>query len=511
MFEIIEDAKTALPVDNPVDKSLKGGSYPQAQSFIDRVTPYVEFLKVNRLYAFREPTRDEEVLQESVGEKLFMPPNPKQAELLRGWMRPEKKVFTFTGGNRLGKTTIGTVVALSVVAGKWLWDDTKLLFPHRRPRKVRYIGQGWESHIKAVVLPTLKYWWPKNRPLETRKNNQGVEAIWKDLSSGSSLEIMSTSQSSDVFEGWEGDLIVYDEPPPRDIRVACARGLIDRKGRELFGATLLKEAWVHREVIKARLEDGKPDLSVFNVTGEIWDNVGYGLTLEGIDQFARSLKPEEKQARLYGKPSYLSSLVFPRFQRDLHVKEPFKIPLDAIVDISIDFHPSKKWAVVFLATTKANYKYVFHEIWEHGNPKAISEEIVRIVHRGDLRMGRCIIDPLAKSGETNDNDVYTVMSNILGAHNISLDVASKEKENGFALLNDLLWTENEMPGLWFFDTCPMTIKQVEDLMYDPESLKPVAMKVEDDFTECLYRLALLDTQWWSEKSYDMSQQRSVML
>ena len=477
----------------------------------EKALAYAEFLRNNRLYAFREATKDEKMAEAAAGEKLFMPPNPKQAELLRGWLLPVKKVFTFTGGNRLGKTTIGTVIGVSTVFGRWLWDDQKIDFVHRHPRRVRYIGQGWESHIKAVVVPALKFWWPKNRPLETRKNNQGVDAIWKDLSTGSSLEIMSTSQASDVFEGWAGDLVVYDEPPPRDIRVACARGLIDRQGRELFGATLLKEAWLHREVIKARLEDGKPDPSVFNVAGAIWDNVGYGLTVEGIEQFARTLKPEEKQARLYGKPSYLSSLVFPRFQREQHVKAPFKIPLDAIVDISIDFHPSKKWAVVFLATTKANFKYICKELWEHGNPKAIAEEIIRIVKAGDYRVGQCIIDPLAKSGEPNNNDVYSIMANVLGAHNISLEVASKDKDNGIALVNDLLWTENQMPGLWFFDDCPMTIKQVEDLMYDPESLKPTAVKVDDDFTECLYRLALLNTEWYAQTVFDVSRQRSVML
>jgi hypothetical protein len=491
---------SAPGISTLTDKPLS----PAEREFTEKALAYAEFIRENRLYAFRAPTPNEKMVEAAVGEKLFMPPNPKQEELLRGWAIPLKKVFTFTGGNRLGKTTIGTVVALSVLAGRWLWDDSKISFMHRHPRKIRYIGQGWESHIKAVVIPALKFWWPKNRPLETKKNNQGVDAIWRDLATGGTLEIMSTSQSSDVFEGWNGDLVVYDEPPPRDIRVACARGLIDRQGRELFGATLLKEAWIHREVIKARNEDGTPDLSVFNVVGTIWDNLGYGLTKEGIDQFAKALDPKEKKARLDGNPSYLESLVFPKMKRDLHVKPRFKIPLDAIVDISIDFHPSKKWAVVFLATFKNNYKYVCHELWEHGNPKAIAEEIVRIVNRGDYRMGRCIIDPLAKSGEPNDNDVYTVMSQVLGAHNISLETASKDKDNGIALVNDLLWTENAMPGLFFFEDCPMTIKQVEDLMYDPETLKPTAVKVDDDFTECLYRLALLNTEWFPETIYKIN-------
>lgn len=487
---------------------------PGQRKFTEEALVYAEFLRNNRLYAFREPTANEKMVEAAVGEKLFMPPNPKQAELLKGWLLPEKKVFTFTGSNRSGKSVFGTIMGLSVEFGRTLWDDRKLEFMHRRPRRVRYVGQGWESHIKDVVVPLLKYWWPKNRPLETKKNNQGVDAIWKDLATGSTLEIMSTSQSSDVFEGWDGDLVVYDEPPPRDIRVACARGLIDRQGRELFGATLLKEAWIHREVIKARLPDGKPDLSVHNVVSTIWDNVGYGLTKEGIDQFERTLKPDEKQARLFGKPSYMSSLVFPRFDRDKHVKAPFKIPLDWIVDFSIDFHPSKPWAIVAMATAKSGFKYICKEFQLRGGPKFVGEEIVRYVKEGNLRVGRVTIDPLAKGDENAHEDastVFDILSNTLAAHGISLDVASKDKSNGIQKVNDLLWTENEMPGLFFFDDCVNTIRQTEDLMYDAESLKDIALKVDDDFTECLYRLALLDTTWFPEIQYDMKNQRNVML
>ena len=475
---------------------------------------FAEFMQANRLYGFREASERERIIEDAVGEKLFMPPNPKQEELLEGWLKPEKKVFTFTGGNKLGKTTLGAVVVLSVIFGKWLWDDVLIDFPHRKPRKVRYVGQGWESHIKAVVIPALRYWWPKNRPLDTKKNNQGVEAVWIDLATRSTLEIMSTSQSSDVFEGWDGDLVAYDEPPPRDIRVACARGLVVRQGRELFSATLLKEAWIHREIIKARLENGKPDISVFNVTGKIWDNLGYGLTQEGIDQFAKTLKQKEKDARLEGKPEYLGNLVYENFSRDDHVKTPFKIPLDWIVDISIDFHPSKPWAIVCLATARNNFKYVCKEFELRGGPKHIGEEIIRYVREGSLRVGRVTIDPLARGDENAHEDastVYDILYTTLAAHGISLEVASKDKSNGISMVNDLLWTENEMPGIYFFDSCPNTIRQVEDLMYDPETLKDTALKVDDDYTECLYRLALLDTQWFPTINYDINQQRNVIL
>jgi len=246
--------------------------------------------------------------------------------------------------------------------------------------------------------------------------------------------------------------------------------------------------------------DGSPDLSVYNVEGQIYDNVGYGLTIEGVEQFAKTLSAEERKVRLNGQPSYLSTLVYPRFDRNLHVKDPFPVPLDWIIDFNIDFHPSKPWAVVFMATSRAGFKYIVKEMEIRGNPKFVAEEIIRYLETIKCRVGYGQIDPLSKSDNNNDNTVYQIVSDTLAAHNISLDVASKDKDNGIAMVNNLLWTENEMPGLFFFKDCVKTIQQVEDLMYDEESLKPIAKKVDDDFTECLYRLALLGTEWWDAKA-----------
>lgn len=424
--------------------------------------------------------------------------NPLQKQLLSAWDNPQYKVFTYTGGNRIGKTTIASIIQISTLAGEWPWSVKKLYFPHDLPRKVRLVGHSWEGHIKAVLEPALKFWWPANYGLKTKKNNQGIDHVWEMTQGGKvigTLEIMSNTQDVSIFEGWHGDLVVYDEPPSRKVRIACARGLIDRAGRELFSMTLLSEAWVQREVIKATLTDGSPDMTVFNVNGDIYTNVGYGLTQEAIDQFAKTLTDDEKQARLLGKPSYMTSLVFPRFDRQKHVRDRFTLPLDSIIDVSIDFHPSKPWAVVFMATTKSGIKYVCEEIKFRGNPKAAAEEIVRVIRQRDYsRVNRVIIDPLAKSGQGNDIDVYSIVADTLAPYGYGLEVASKEKESGISLVNNLLWTENDMPGMYFFKDCGQTIVETENLMYDPDSFKP--QKTDDDYTECLYRLVLLNTEWY---------------
>jgi hypothetical protein len=454
-----------------------------------------QFLKENRIFGFgrkRDPLIPE-----------FREPNPPQKAILEAWKNPQYKVFTFSGGNRMGKTFCGSYIGINVAAGQWLATGEKIPFMHDRPRKIRYVGQSWEGHVKAVVEPALKFWWPKSRPVETKKNNQGIEALWIDQRTKSTIEVMSNVQDSSVFEGWEGDLVIYDEPPKRDVRVACARGLIDRQGRELFCMTLLKEAWIHREVIKARLPDGSPDTTIFNVDGRIYDNLGFGLTQAGIDQFAKTLTDDEKQARLEGKPSYMSTLVLPKFDRHKHVKERFAIPLDALIDIQIDFHPSKKWMVVFMATLKNGFKYICDEIWDRGNPKYIAEEIIRKIKlRNYERVNSIEIDPLSKGGTDNGIDVFSEVAGVLGAHNYSLGTASKDKEVGIAILNNLLWTENEMPGLFYFKDCPMSIQQSEDWMYDAETLKP--SKTDDDAVECIYRLVLKNTQW-----YDLYQQKKT--
>jgi hypothetical protein len=457
-------------------------------------------------------------------------PNPPQQRLLEAWHDPSYKTFTFTGSNQKGKTTLGVILAICTASGEYLWSGEKMRFPHKEPRMVMYVGHGWETHIKVTVEPEFEKLWPKTRPVETRKNNQGVKSVWKDKKTRSEIHSMSNTQESTTFEGGKWDLIVWDEPPQRENRVAAARGLMRGRGRELFVATLISEAWLHREVIKARLPNGEPDTSVFNVEGDIWDNVSrckcgsfilrenlvhgefvgfcekcgnvrdyvrYGLTLEGVDDYKRKLKKDEIASRIEGKPSYLTTLVLPNFNRDINTRTRFNIPLDALVDINIDFHPSKPYAIQFMATCKNGIKFICEEIEEHGNPKYMAELIIRRIKDKMYRVNNPIqIDPLAKGDENNDQTVFQIMQDTFAPYGYSLDVASKDKDNGIAILNSLLMTENEMPALYIFKDCVKTIQQLEDWMTDPVTLKP--SKVEDDFCEVTYRNCLKNTQWYEE-------------
>jgi len=76
-------------------------------------------------------------------------PNPKQEQLIEAFLDPTYKTMGMSGGNRLVKTSILTILGLSTVFGKFLWNNQSIthLFPHKKPRKVRYVGQGWQDHV----------------------------------------------------------------------------------------------------------------------------------------------------------------------------------------------------------------------------------------------------------------------------------------------------------------------------------------------------------------------------
>jgi len=444
-------------------------------------------------------------------EELGMPANPLQAELLEAWENPQYKVFLYSGANRLGKTTILTIIAFSVMFGKWLWNDQKIWFPHNKPRKCRILGQAWEQHIKAVLIPEFKKWWPQKRNVKKKKNNNGVEYYWEDEITGSTLEIMSNQQDSDVMEGWYGDFIGYDEPPQRDKRVALSRGLIDRKGRELFCMTLLKEAWIDREVIKKVDKNGRPDRSVFSVNGDISVNIGYGIDQEGVDDYMSKLNEDEISARIHGKPSYMSGLVYAAWNRNFRPRgslmERFPIPTNWIVDIAFDIHPREKQAVLFLATNEKNERYVIDEIWEYGDGDKIADEVIRRIRRNAYRIGTVVIDPLSKAtgdSQTDKESTFYKIRNKLWQYEIPLIIASKDKTSGILAVKEHLLGPNKQPSLFVFEDCIRFIFEIEGYIWDEKTGKP--SDKDDHFMENLYRLLLCDTHYVEPDDEDFEEE-----
>lgn len=441
-------------------------------------------------------------------------PNPRQRDIIEAWLDTFYKTFTFTGGERSGKTTILTLIGISTMIGEYPWDNmhsrkgapTKLshLFPHNKPRKVRYIGQDWKEHIQDVVIPALEQWWPKDRAVKRKGNGIIPDAEWIDVKTGSSLTILSNNQKPRVHRGWHGDLILYDEPPDKEIYIANARGLVDRRGREFIAATLLEEPWIHQEIVNKRLADGRPDPMVFNTHIMSKENVGYGITQEGLDEYANKLSDSELKSRLEGVPVHLQGLIYPEFKRKVHLKERAEIRLNWLVDVLVDVHPMERQAILFVATDEWNRKWLVDEVWGNGDGTWVGEQVVRMVQRRQYRVNRVAVDPLSKGDKNNPNTVFDKIRAVLWKYGYDLETASKDKNSGILETKSYLRGVNGEPALFIFNDLVRTIFEIEGYMWEMKDGKPTgkAMDKDDHMMENLYRAIMLGTKYFDEEEIE---------
>ena len=455
-----------------------------------------EYEKKNKLLFFNDPDKG------YLGKNGKWESNPIQKKYFQALRDPQYKIYGLVGANRISKTFSSTgVTVLTALRGCFPWEDPNEVgtwFWNSRnwepPIKIRIVGQDWEKHIKTVIISTIKELWPHSWGFQSRKNGQGVEATWTHPS-GSTIEILSNSSESELFEGWNGNIIIYDEPPKRQNRIACARGLVDYQGIEIFAMTLLKEAWIDQEVVNGVDENGHLDKSTIFFKGDIQDNVGFGITQEGVDQFAKTLTDDEKSARLRGVPSYKSGIIL-NIDRKTHIVDrTFEIPSAWMVDVSIDIGIQKPHDILYLATSTDGRKYVCFEDTVSGNGEMIADSIIKKKNRYGLRINRVICDPLAKgstAGMDYEHSTWAKIDNALNRFDLYLEAGSKLKNDGIITINSLLMTVNKIPMLFFFRDLGKTVKQCLNWMYDKEG-KP--SKKDDDMPENLYRLALLETEW----------------
>ena len=437
-----------------------------------------------------------------LGAKGTWEENRVQKKFLKALKEKRFKTFVLVGANRISKTfsTSGIVVCLALrgcfpwedpkIVGQWFWE----MRGWKAPIYITIVGQDWENQIKKVIIPAIKELIPQSWNPKPKKNSLGAEANWEvttDLGHTGYISVMSNKSESGVFEGAKGHVVIYDEPPKRDIRVACARGLIDYKGIEFFAMTLLKEAWVDRDVIKARNEDGSPDTSIFSVTGDILDNLGHGIDQEGIDDFSKKINPEEKEARLRGIPAYKSGLCL-QIDRVIHYIPRFEIPTHWIIDIAIDIGVAKPHDILFKAIAENGLQYVCHAINIRGDGTAIADAIIKKVDRYHMRVNRIICDPLAKADQNNENSTWEKIEIHLARFGYVLEAGSKDKEDGIIAINNHLYTVNKMAALFIFKDLVTVCEQLEDWMRGDDG-KP--SKEKDDYCENLYRLMLLATEY----------------
>jgi phage terminase large subunit-like protein len=258
---------------------------------------------------------------------FFVFKNPKQ----EAFSRSQKRVRVMIGGNRSGKTEIGTAES------SW-WAEGRHPF-----RKVPKNGKGWIISLdftvqRDILQPKFQKWLSPRRIVDV---SHRLRNVWDRIvltcgicrmppkrrkqggaSDGGELEewwcgrcgvqaptivFKSIDQGRSKFQGADLDYAWFDEEPPQDIFQEVRARLVDRKGSMWLTFTPIEGgmSWSFDGLYNRKGKD--PDLDVIETT--TFDNSA--LDREEVQKWADSITdPAERDIRVYGRYATLSGLIY---------------------------------------------------------------------------------------------------------------------------------------------------------------------------------------------------------
>jgi hypothetical protein len=291
-------------------------------------------------------------------------------------------------GNRFGKSVCGTMEL------KWRLLGGSPFKKLKTPIKAAMICTDFENHLKKIIEPKILEWFP---PSEIEKanieRNQAKAFKTIKFKNGSTVDFYSHDQDPMIFESSDYDFVWADEPLPHQIFKAVWRGLTDRGGDFFMTGTPIVASWMIQEYKKWEEgnKDGVERHFIIGKTEENAHNLGDGdreLGLKRIEQFAAMLSPEEREARLNGRPLEMAGVVFKSWNRSIHVVKPFDWPADWPIIESIDPHPRKPAGCSWIGLAENGSKVLLLSGYLEGDVVELGEEILRYREMLSIKDGR---------------------------------------------------------------------------------------------------------------------------
>ena len=303
------------------------------------------------------------------------------------------------GGNRSGKTECGAVECIWLARG---------IHPFRKNKKC---VNGWVVSVsrqvqrevaQSKILHYLNPDWIVDVCMMEGKK-EGYEngiidyIVIKNVSGlNSKIYFKSADQGREKFQGASLDFVWFDEEPPEDIYFECLMRVFDKKG-DIFGTmTPLKGlTWVYNEIY---LNDkNNPEVWCENMT---WEDNPF-LDKSEIELLTSTLSESELESRKYGRFMSSGGLVYSEFDENIHVIEPFDVPLSWQDNISIDPGLNNPLSAHWYAVDYDGNVYVIAEHFEAKKDVVYHAEKIKEIsnklnwHRASNGMISTLIDSAA--------------------------------------------------------------------------------------------------------------------
>lgn len=284
----------------------------------------------------------------------------KQSEFHRA---PQRNRWVF-GGNRSGKTECGAVESVWLALGEHPYKPN-------RPDV-----QGWVVSLTQQVQrdvaqsKILKYLPPRRiEDVVMTSGRKGApeygiidHILVRNAFGGiSKLGFKSCDQGREKFQGASLDFVWFDEEPPLDIYEECRMRVFDRSGYIFGTMTPLKGlTWVYDEIEL----NSRNDPEVWCTHME-WKDNPY-LDPAEVENMSAVMSADEQQSRRYGRFFAGEGLVYPEFDPERHVIDPFDVPPEWQCAVSIDPGLNNPTSCHFYAVDFDGAIYVVGEHYERG-------------------------------------------------------------------------------------------------------------------------------------------------
>ena len=462
-------------------------------------------------------------------------PNGKQQEFIEMVGSGEKFVSLFCAANGVGKSSVGANIFTNIIFGpqnEWFkpdafeWVDRKGV-KHIRKETPMSTFSDWPydkrariisdpNTIKSKIIPELRKWFPVNESTKMPEANfeeskEGKPYICRiTTNTGWDIDVMSTEQDAKEYESADINLVWIDEPMPKDKFMATlARGRLGMI--VIWTFTPLKySAWIkdwmdehsdghYADYVEAKMEDNC----------EIHGTRGI-LKHENIRRIYEGFPEDESEARAFGKFGHLIGRVHKKFNRKIHVIEPFAIdPRKYTTYFALDPHSNTEDHILYMSVDKNNRKFLSGEVISKGGCKTLYERAKHFEEVMNYRIGGRLIDPSAYNDDQHKDD-KSVGAQLFDLGWRDLVKGSKDLMGGIKRTNDAfgyqMHTDGTMiqpPEIYIFNTCPVTIKQLDQYVWaewkgsskDDKKASSRPRDKDDHQPENLHRLLLSEPVW----------------
>ena len=377
--------------------------------------------------------------------------------------KSQKRNRWIFGGNRSGKTECGAAEVVYMARG---------IHPYRKNKRN---VEGWVVSVSGAVQrdvaqrKVLSYLNPEwIRDVKMTKGSASdpengivdyilVENVFGGVSK---IGFKSCEMRREKFQGASLDFVWFDEEPPRDIYEECRMRVIDRKG-DIFGTmTPLKgRTFIYDKIYM----NGSGDENIQTFSME-WADNPY-LDPEEIESVSAAMTQEELLTRRYGKFAAAKGLVYPEFDENRHVIEPFDVPPEWQCNISIDPGLNNPLSAHWYAVDFDGNVYVTAEHYEAGkdidyHADAIKRVCKALNWHGDGFGGySALIDSAAGQRTLASSKSVAQLFSERGI-NVNTNV-NKDLFTGISRVKSYLSDEDGKPKIFIFSTCKNMIREIK--------------------------------------------------